>query len=84
MTIEATGEPRREPTAHVNRLGFAKRHAKKKRSKKTKKCAPTMALQDLYVSCKEVFKGPGTVPLHQDVKRLCHLLGMFLNLMVMI
>ncbi|KAH8491363.1 hypothetical protein H0E87_023491 [Populus deltoides] len=74
MTIEATVEPRREPTAHVNRLGFAKRHAKKKRSKKTKKCAPTMALPDLYVSCKEVFKGPGTVPLHQDVKRLCHML----------
>lgn len=43
-----------------------------------------MALQDLYVSCKEVFKGPGTVPLHQDVKRLCHMLGMFLNLTVKI
>ncbi|CAK7341521.1 unnamed protein product [Dovyalis caffra] len=69
-------EPRREPVAHVHKVGYANRSIKKKRCKRTKKCAPTvpMALQDLYASCKEVFKGLGTVPFPQDVKRLCHIL----------
>lgn len=33
-------------------------------------------LQELFVSCRETFKGPGTVPSSQDVHRLCHILGM--------
>lgn len=81
MKIEAMLEPRREATAHVHKAGYAKRSTKKKKiCRRAKKRAPTI-LQDLYVSCTEVFKGPGTVPLHHDVKRLCYILGMFLNLM---
>ncbi|KAJ6763168.1 PLANT CYSTEINE OXIDASE 2 [Salix purpurea] len=74
MKIEAMLEPRREATAHVHKAGYAKRSTKKKKiCRRAKKRAPTI-LQDLYVSCTEVFKGPGTVPLHHDVKRLCYIL----------
>ncbi|KAJ6434021.1 hypothetical protein OIU84_017688 [Salix udensis] len=75
MKIEAMLEPRREATAHVHKAGYAKRSTKKKKKicRRAKKRAPTI-LQDLYVSCTEVFKGPGTVPLHHDVKRLCYIL----------
>ncbi|KAJ6757585.1 hypothetical protein OIU74_026778 [Salix koriyanagi] len=67
-------EPRRESAARVHKAGYAKRSTKKKKiCRRAKKRAPTI-LQDLYVSCTEVFKGPGTVPLHHDVKRLCYIL----------
>ena len=33
------------------------------------------ALQELFLSCRETFKGPGTVPLAEDVHKLCHILG---------
>ncbi|KAJ6693920.1 hypothetical protein OIU85_004684, partial [Salix viminalis] len=56
MKIEAMLEPRREPTAHVHKAGYAKRSTKKKKiCRRAKKRAPTI-LQDLYVSCTEVFK----------------------------
>lgn len=76
MTIEAMGEQRREPAAHVHKVGYANRAIKKKRCKKTRRGASTvsMALQDLFVSCKQVFKGPDSAPLPQDIKRLCNLL----------
>lgn len=86
MTIEAMGEQRREPVAHVHRVGYANRAIRKKKCKRTKKCASTvpMALQDLFVSCRQMFKGPDTVPLPEDIKRLCNILGRFLYLMVFI
>ncbi|KAJ6422580.1 hypothetical protein OIU84_027531 [Salix udensis] len=70
------GEQRREPAAHVHRVGYANRAIKKKRCKRTRRGASTvsMALQDLFVSCKQVFKGPDSAPLPQDIKRLCNLL----------
>lgn len=77
MTIEAMVEQRREPVAQVHRVGYANRAMiRKKRCKRTKKCASTvpMALQDLFVSCRQMFKGPDTVPLPEDIKRLCNIL----------
>ncbi|XP_048235902.1 plant cysteine oxidase 2-like [Ricinus communis] len=78
MTTETVVEPRRNPVGHVHKVGYANRVIKKRKIKRrvTKRFeskAP-MALQELYLSCKEVFKGPGTVPLPRDVERLCHLL----------
>lgn len=36
-----------------------------------------MALQDLYEACRDIFKGPGTVPPDEDVQRLSRILGEF-------
>ena len=36
---------------------------------------PILGLQQLFLSCQEVFKGPGTVPSPNDVQMLCHILG---------
>ncbi|KAF9661221.1 hypothetical protein SADUNF_Sadunf19G0045700 [Salix dunnii] len=76
MTIEAMGEQRREAAAHVHKVGYANRAIKKKRCKKNRRGASTvsMALQHLFVSCKQVFKGPDSAPSPQDIKRLCNLL----------
>ncbi|XP_027065973.1 plant cysteine oxidase 2 [Coffea arabica] len=35
---------------------------------------PILGLQQLFLSCQEVFKGPGTVPSPNDVQMLCHIL----------
>lgn len=35
---------------------------------------PILGLQQLFLSCQEVFKGPGSVPLPNDVQMLCHIL----------
>lgn len=32
-------------------------------------------LQQLFVSCRQLFKGPGTVPPASDVNKLCNILG---------
>ncbi|KAJ9131871.1 hypothetical protein P3X46_034776 [Hevea brasiliensis] len=81
MTIEAVVDPRRDPVPvgqHVHKVGYANRLMKKKRCKrrinKRSEAKVPMALQELYMSCREVFKGPGTVPLPDDVERLCHIL----------
>ncbi|KAF7149109.1 hypothetical protein RHSIM_Rhsim03G0051000 [Rhododendron simsii] len=49
---------------------------KKKRCKKraNRTQADPMGLQRLFVSCREVFKGPGTVPCSSDVQKMCHIL----------
>lgn len=82
MTIEAVVDPRRDPVGqHVHKVGYANRVIKKRckrRINKRSEAKVPMALQELYVSCREVFKGPGTVPLPHDVERLCHILGTFL------
>lgn len=62
-------------------VDHADRVIKKKRCKRKvrivqKRPMPriSMTLQRLFESCREVFKGPGTVPSPRDVKRLCHIL----------
>jgi len=73
-------EQGRERVGHVNKVGYVKRVIAKKRNKpynrRVKKHVPK-ALQELFDSCKQTFKGPGTVPSPQDVHKLCHILGMF-------
>lgn len=72
---------------HVNKvIGYGKRVIVKKRkpyhhhhrrihNKKTVPNKVPKALQELFVSCRETFKGPGgTVPSPQDVQKLCHIL----------
>lgn len=69
---------------HVNKVGSVKRVIAKKRKpyRRVKKTVPNVpkALQELFVSCREIFKGPGTVPSSQDVQQLCHILGMIISL----
>ncbi|GMY20247.1 plant cysteine oxidase 2-like [Fagus crenata] len=64
----------RERIGHVNRVGYMKKVIKKRKHtrkiKQVEKVVP-VALQDLYLSCQDVFKGPGTVPAPQDVHKLC-------------
>ncbi|KAA8518369.1 hypothetical protein F0562_015748 [Nyssa sinensis] len=57
-------------------VGHAGKIMKRKCKRRTKRPAPkaSMALQKLYVSCRDVFKGPGTVPSPNDVQKLCHIL----------
>ncbi|KAL1338588.1 hypothetical protein HN51_033209 [Arachis hypogaea] len=56
------------------RIGCAKRviAKKKKPYRRVKKAVPKVpkALEDLFLSCRETFKGPGTVPSPQDVHKL--------------
>ncbi|KAK7380772.1 hypothetical protein VNO78_33291 [Psophocarpus tetragonolobus] len=66
---------------HVNKVGHGKRVIVKKRKpyhhrRAHKKAVPKVpkALQELFVSCRETFKGPDTVPSPQDVQKLCHIL----------
>ncbi|KDP39661.1 hypothetical protein JCGZ_02681 [Jatropha curcas] len=78
MTIEAVVDPRRDPAGHVHKVGYANRVIKRRKCKRKINKRPEvkvpMALQELYMSCKQVFKGPGTVPFPHDVERLCHIL----------
>ena len=64
---------------HVNKVQYVKRDIKKRKCRRMKRSVPVvpMALQELFVSCRDVFKGPGTVPLPCDVDKLCRILGMF-------
>ncbi|KAJ4826562.1 hypothetical protein Tsubulata_024507 [Turnera subulata] len=81
MTIKAIVEPGRDQSVgHAHKVGYANRVIKKRSSrckKKTRRASPMvpMALQELFVSCKQVFQAPaGTVPSPPDVKRLCDIL----------
>lgn len=77
MTIKAIVETRRDAVGHSPKIGYAGRVVKKKPCRrKIRRALPMvpMALQELFVSCKQVFKGPGTVPSPADVKRLCDIL----------
>ncbi|MCL7023870.1 hypothetical protein MKW94_013046 [Papaver nudicaule] len=74
MTMEASlvGKKRNNVVVLGNNI------ARKKRCiKRTKQCRqPTMSmtLQKLFTACKEVFKGPGTVPSSLGVQNLRHIL----------
>lgn len=58
---------------NVHKMIKKKRY--RKRTNRTQ--ADPMGLQRLFVSCREVFKGPGTVPCSRDVQKMCRVLGMF-------
>ncbi|XP_044482239.1 plant cysteine oxidase 2-like [Mangifera indica] len=79
MTMEgALIERRRERVEHVNKVGYAHKPIKKKRRKtriqRYVKPKVPRALQELFVACRDVFKGPGTVPAPCDVNKLCKIL----------
>ncbi|KAF7852256.1 hypothetical protein BT93_L5396 [Corymbia citriodora subsp. variegata] len=65
---------------HVShsKVGYINRIIKKKRCTRRisrHRALPfSMALQDLFLACRDIFKGPGTVPPTEDVQRLCHIL----------
>ncbi|XWS64889.1 hypothetical protein CRYUN_Cryun05aG0043000 [Craigia yunnanensis] len=63
---------------HVNnKVRYVNKTIKKNRFKKRKQAVVPRVpnvLQELFVSCREVFKGPGTIPPASDVKKLCSIL----------
>lgn len=70
---------------HVSRVGYAKkvigkRKCKSRRIKRVEVPKVSVTLQDLFFSCRHVFKGPGTVPLPNDVLKICRVLGMLSNI----
>ncbi|CAK9160404.1 unnamed protein product [Ilex paraguariensis] len=73
MTIEAgLVEQRRNTVGPVTKV-IRKKKCKTKNTKRPVPAVPT-ALQRLYGACRDVFKGPGTVPSPSDVQKLCHIL----------
>ncbi|CAH1441875.1 unnamed protein product [Lactuca virosa] len=54
---------------------YRKTNSKRKQSPPRPTSTPvSFPLQRLYMSCKDVFKGVGTVPSPTDVQKLCHIL----------
>ncbi|BBH06950.1 Protein of unknown function D [Prunus dulcis] len=53
---------------HASKVGYhvSKAITKRKCGKKIKHSVPSTVLQQLFVSCRQVFKGPGTVPSPHD------------------
>lgn len=83
VSLEMEGslvEKNGERVRHVEKVGYVKRVIVKKKkpyhSNKVKKHVSNKTLQKLFVSCKETFKGPDTIPSTQHVHKLCHILGM--------
>ncbi|XP_031270795.1 plant cysteine oxidase 2-like [Pistacia vera] len=79
MTMEGgVVEQRRERVEHVKKVGYAPKAIKKKRCRnKIQRCVEPKvprALQELFVACRDVFKGPGSVPAPCDVNKLCKIL----------
>jgi len=67
-------ERTRDRVGHVKRVGYVKKGiAKRKCCRRVRR----RALQELFLSCLDVFKGPGTVPPTQDVMKLRRILGTF-------
>ncbi|KAF7819252.1 plant cysteine oxidase 2-like [Senna tora] len=69
-------EQARDRVGHMNKVGYVKRIISKKRKSFRRNRRPTVPkpLQDLFVTCRETFEGPGTVPSSQNVQKLCHIL----------
>ncbi|KAI9186389.1 hypothetical protein LWI28_016763 [Acer negundo] len=87
MTMEAgLVEQRRDGAVvehhHVSKVRCANKHIKKKRfNRRIQRSLPPppppevpMVLQELFLSCRDVFKGPGDVPAPCDVQKLCRIL----------
>ncbi|XP_062166852.1 plant cysteine oxidase 1-like [Alnus glutinosa] len=67
----AVVERTRDRVGHVKRVGYVKKGiAKRKCCRRVRR----RALQELFLSCLDVFKGPGTVPPTQDVLKLRRIL----------
>ncbi|GLT75799.1 hypothetical protein SLA2020_474960 [Shorea laevis] len=62
--------------SYVNTNGISKKKRKRCRVGRRRPVLPTVpqVLQDLFFSCREVFKGPGTVPQPIEVIKLCQIL----------
>jgi hypothetical protein len=77
----AVVERRRDRVGHVKRVGYVKKGIGKRKCTRRIKRRPAqavpMALQELFLSCLDVFKGPGTVPPTHDVQKLRRILGTF-------
>ncbi|XP_059646484.1 plant cysteine oxidase 2-like [Cornus florida] len=76
MTIEAAMVEQRRDRDGVGDVSkiIKKRRCIVRRTKQPAPPVPMMALQRLFESCQDVFKGPGTVPTSADVHKLCHIL----------
>lgn len=82
MTIKAETasglvDQRRNLVGDVSNRTIKKKKCKKlvvHRSLKTVN-VQILTLQRLFWLCREVFKGPDTVPSPSDVQKLCHILG---------
>ncbi|KAK6147402.1 hypothetical protein DH2020_018314 [Rehmannia glutinosa] len=82
MTIEAAGlvEQFKRPdrVGHVSKVIKKKKLLRRKVRIQLKRPAinnvVSRTLQELFDSCKHVFKGPGNVPCASDVQKLCHIL----------
>ncbi|TXG66393.1 hypothetical protein EZV62_007668 [Acer yangbiense] len=63
---------------HVSKVRCANKLIKKKRfNRRIPRSLPQevpMVLQELFLSCRDVFKGPGDVPAPCDVQKLCRIL----------
>lgn len=67
---------------HHHHVGYMRRKVIKKRkycsrNRNVKHSDSDSALQQVFVSCRDVFKGLGTVPLPHHVHKLCSILGTF-------
>ncbi|KAI5659626.1 hypothetical protein M9H77_28419 [Catharanthus roseus] len=79
MSIEAVEVaglvgPRKDFIGQVNEKVIKKKRYRRKMIRKSIQISPILALQRLFLSCQEVFKGHGTVPSPNDVQKLCHIL----------
>ncbi|KAI3443389.1 hypothetical protein Pfo_000054 [Paulownia fortunei] len=79
MKIEAAGLAeqikRSDTVGHVAKVIKKKRCRRKVRIQlKRPVQVVSRTLQMLFDSCKQVFKGPGTVPCASDVQKMCHIL----------
>ncbi|XP_026425218.1 plant cysteine oxidase 2-like isoform X1 [Papaver somniferum] len=72
MEASVVGKKRNNVVVLGNSISRKKRCIK--RTKQCKKPTMSMTLQKLFTSCKQVFKGPGTIPNSLEVQNLRHIL----------
>ncbi|RAL50887.1 hypothetical protein DM860_005243 [Cuscuta australis] len=82
--LDPAGDAEASSVRHVS-IGVGKGGIRKKRCRNTKAAKrpcdvkrmmvpESLQLQRMFLMCRQVFKGPGTVPSDIDVKRLCRIL----------
>ncbi|XAR64863.1 Cysteamine dioxygenase [Bertholletia excelsa] len=67
-------EQTRDRVGRLNNKVIDKRRCKRRRIRSTGAAPNPMALQRLFLSCRQVFEGPGTVPSPDHVQKLCRIL----------
>ncbi|KAI6697019.1 hypothetical protein NL676_017138 [Syzygium grande] len=72
MSGTSVGQVNHTRVGYVNRV--IKRKRCTRRIRRPRALPYPMALQDLFLACRDIFKGPGTVPPPEDVQRLCRIL----------